>query len=360
MMQKKLLTNQQKVKEAVMHHNKRGYILFLLFSILSVCTMLITLYFSQSVSYQNLMQVLTTQDKAKQLALSSASIGQALLYIPKENKQSTAKAKDAHQSPKGSDHKLLEQVLPYMHETHSYSLSQNVEGMDATLKVHLISENGKLNINSIYDFSEKKFLHEGQEGDRKKFCQWLFEKISKITEKPSLFNAFEKELQNRTHDFNDVTDLLYIKEFLHTFQDHVFYNTNKADSNTIFLADIFTISEQETINPWFLSHSWRILLDLPDTVSLSDEDQKKVLESFKKQMNWDKEWDNSLKLLYLKDYKDLPPEIKSMLTTDFEANIFSLLLQAIIGETSSTIFTILKANTKNELATFDIVKVYQL
>ena len=49
-----------------------------------------------------------------------------------------------------------------------------------------------------------------------------------------------------------------------------------------------------------------------------------------------------------------------MLTTECEANIFSLLLNATIGETTSRIFTILKKRTISNTATFDIVKIYQI
>jgi len=321
---------------------------------------LISLYFSKSVTYQNLMHLFTTKEKTSKLALSSVALGQTILYVPfKEEKQKTAK--QSTEQEEGYNYKLLEKVFPYLYTTKTYKLFKEIEGIDATMHLNINSENGKLNLNSVYDFHEKKFINEGQQDDKKKLCQWLFTAISQKTKQPSLFDAFEKHLKERSHDFNDVTELLYINEFSEVFQHSLFFEINKKNDEKIYLTDIFTIcTEQDRINPWLFSHSWRVLLDIKEPTSLSQDEQKKVIDSVKKQVNWEKEWDNSLKVLYQKDYKDLPQEIKSLLTTDFEANIFSLLSQVIIGETTSTIFTILKANAKNKPATFDIVRVYQL
>lgn len=340
-------------------HNKKGYILFLVFSILAMCTLLITIFFARTITYHNVMHVLTTKQRAANLALGSTVLGQAMLYVPvdKKNLEPEKKEKAAEQN---SDQKLFQKILPYIYRTQSYKLTQEVEGMDATLIMKLSCEEGKLNINSLYDFSQKKFVNEGEKDDRKKFCQWLFGTIAKITEQSTLFDAFEKHLKNRTSELNDVTELLHIPEFEKVFGQTIFYNPSQKEVK-LYLTDIFTTSTQSYgINPWFLTQSWRIMLELEKDTTLSSDEMQQLMKNFKKKANWESDWDNSVKLLYQKEYKDLPQEIKSMLTTDFEANIFSLLSKTIIGETISTIFTILKANTKNKPAIFDIIKVYQL
>lgn len=341
-------------------HNQRGYILLLLFSILSLCMTLMSIFFTRTVTYQHLMHLLLQKDKATKLAIGSIEIGQALLSpaAEKEEKKQPVWAKGESNKPYYQT--FFKTIFPYLHTNTTYTFTHQVEGINGSVQLYLQSENGKLNLNSLYDFRTKKFAYEGQNGDRKKICEWLFEKISKINHQPSLFAPFEQYLKKRTTDFNDITELLMIKEFAQAFNDTVFFQHEKTPSDKVYLTDIFTIAtDQETINPWFFSYSWRIILGFP-TKTMSKEEQTKVAESFKSKVNWEVDWNSCLKTIYQKEYKDLPQEIKSLLTTECEANIFSLLLSATIGETTATIFTILKKQVTEKPIPFDIVKMYQI
>lgn len=343
-------------------HNKRGYILLLLFSILSLCMSLISLFFTRSTTYQHLMHLLLQKDRATKLALGSIEIGQALL-APAPEKEDPKKLpvwqKDSEKS-KNYYQTFFQTIFPYLNKNTTYSLTHQTDGLHGTVELYLQSESGKLNLNSLYDVKTKKFAYEGQAGDRKKLCEWLFDKISKITHTPSLFFAFEQYLKKRVTDFNDVTELLLIKEFAQTFDHAVFLQQEKTPADKVYLTDIFTIAtNQETVNPWFFSHSWCTILDIKKK-NLSKEDQTKLIETFKNKANWQTDWNNSLKTIYQKEYKDLPEEIKSLLTTECEANIFSLLLSATIGETTTTIFTIIKKQVTEKQIPFEVVKIYQI
>ena len=343
-----------------MQHNQRGYILLLVFSMLSLCMSLISLFFSRTVTYQHLMQVLTEKDTAINLAYSSTELGQAIFYVPEKDDKKQDSNNNNSSKNLSAYQKQLTKILPYINTNTTYKLSESAEGIQATIKLHLSSESGKINLNSLYDFRLKKFFNEGKEDDRKKFCEWLFEKISKITKKPSLFASFEQFLKKRTTEFNDVTELLSAPDFAEVFNDNIFLTNDTISSQKVYLTDIFTITtDSEMINPWFLSHSWLLLLDLKFK-NLSDQEQKKLVDSFKNKVNWEVDWNTSLRLIYQKEYEDLPKEIKSLLTTECEANIFSLLLSATITETTATIFTILKKQATDKSLPFDIVKMYQI
>ena len=357
-----------------MRYAKRGYILFLLFTILSVCTVLISLYFSQVMVYRQLMQVLITKEKTNRLALSSMSFVQALLTPEEEkNKAPTLPAPGAQDVKLSPDQKLLIQLFDCWNKEQSYQLTSKDDGFDAKIAQSVQSEQGKLNLNSLFDFEKKKFLFEGTAKDRKKLAVWIFEKIATITKKPNLFAPFEKHLNTRSFDFNDVTELLSIKEFADAFASNTFISFEESGTNNqagaqpksnqikIFLTDIFTVStEQDTINPWLFSPSWCTILDLKPKQTLSEEERKKIFTQISKTSSWETDWNKNLKDFYQKEYKDLAQEIKTILTTEFEANIFSLLLKANIGETNSTIFTIVKTRAKDNLMQFDILKTYQI
>ncbi|HSW75506.1 MAG TPA: hypothetical protein VLG50_00530 [Candidatus Saccharimonadales bacterium] len=345
-------------------HKKPGFILFLLFGILSVCSVLITLYFTQASNYRQLMTVLIEKQKTQHLAMSAVALAHSIItpQESKNNPQEKASAKTPDQKNEVPvEQTVLKQLAPFFNKQETYKLTQKSDGIDATLSISIQSEQGKLNINSLYDFDKKKFIDEGKPTDRKKLCIWMFEKIAALTKKPSLFPAFEKHLASRNFDFNDVTELLSIKEFETAFQSHIFVSFDATEKEQIFLTDLFTVcTEQETINPWLFSSSWCKILGLKPKQNMSDDEITKVFSKFKKTANWETDWNNSLKDLYQKEYKDLAQEIKTILTTQFEANIFSLLLKANINETSSTIFTIVKAKAKNNLISIEVMKAYQI
>lgn len=354
--------NHRNQHEDIMH-KKPGYILFLLFSILSVCSILISLYFSRVVIYRQLMQQLTRQQQTTTMNMSSIALAQTLI-IPKQEEEKEEQSPKQPQ-PKQSDQidaKLLTNLFAYFNKEKIHELTTATDGIQATLTLSIQSEQGKLNINSLYDLEKKKFVNEGQQqNDKKKLCVWLFNQIATITGKPNLLQPFEQYMKNRTYDLNDVTELLAIKEFSQQFCDNLFFNPTDTKTKKLFLTDIFTVcSEQETITPLLLSPSWCILLGLQPKQTMSPEELQKFFTSLKIENNWTTDWNGSLQGFYQKDYKDLAEEIKSILTTRYEANIFSLLLKTKIGETNSTIFTIVKTNTKQHLLGFDIIKTYQI
>jgi len=350
-------------------HNKQGYILFLLFGILSVCSILITLCFSRTIAYQQLMQLATQEQQCQQLALSSISLIDSLFTLEKEKTEEPAAKNSLEKQPAPNlEQKVLSNIFPYLHKEKKFKLNKKIDHLDATISLSIQSEYGKLNLNGLYDFEKKKFLNEGKQNDCKKLCVWLFERISQITGKPSLMNAFENLLKKRNSEFNDPLELLHDKNFKEQFSDSIFNNLDSLDKNLlenqkkkIFLTDIFTVyTEQETINPWLFTNSWLELLNIKIKENLTKEDIQKILKNFKMNANWQEDWNSCLKDFYQKEYKDLPQEIKSILTTTFEANIFSLLVKARIAETISSIFTIVKANTKQHLTGFDIIKTSQI
>lgn len=70
--------------------------------------------------------------------------------------------------------KFLEAFFPSLHQWQTFKLKEGVEGIDATIRICLSCEEGKINLNNIYDFKEKKF-NNGAE----KFLQDIFGRIEK-------------------------------------------------------------------------------------------------------------------------------------------------------------------------------------
>lgn len=361
-------------------HKKDGYILFLLFSILSVCAILMSIYFSRTMIYRQLMQQLTQQQHAQLLNFSSMALAKTLILPEQKQDDAAQQTPKAKANPADNNNvKNFIKIFPYFNKEKKHELKQTPDNFTATLSLSIQSEQGKLNLNSLYDFKNKKFINEGkkaspgnqpnngklpdtgQQPDTKVFCVWLFNQIAAITGKPNLFQSFEQHLKTRVNDFNDVTELLIIPEFAEQFKDCLFFDPTDKNNKKIFLTDIFTVTtEQESLHPLLFTHSWCVLLGLQPKQNMSNDEIQKIILALQEQSSWETMWPKSLELFYQKGYKDLAQEIKWILTTRYEANIFSLLLKTKIGETKSAIFTIVKTNTKQHLIDFDVVKTYQI
>lgn len=342
-------------------HKKPGYVLFLLFSILSVCMVLMSMFFSRTMMYRQLMNQLIRQEQATLLNLSSMSMAKAILFPDSDDAKKT-NSPETKSEEKAGPEKTFVAVYPYFNKEKTHELIENIDGVQATLTMSIQSEHGKINLNSFYDYKNKKFFGEGQKEDKKKLCIWLFDQIATVTGKTNLFAPFEQHLKQRTHCFNDVCELLTIAEFSEQFHDSLFVDFSATSKKKkLFLTDIFTIYTQKNeIHPLLLSASCCTLLGLQPKATLPEEELQKLMTALKNPESVETLWNKSLKSFYQKEYKDLPQEIKSILTTRYEANIFSLLLKTKMVDTVSSIFAVVNMNTKQHLIDFDIIKTYQI
>ena len=64
--------------------------------------------------------------------------------------------------------------------------------------------------------------------------------------------------------------------------------------------------------------------------------------------------------VYGVDFKNIPQEFKSLLTMNFELNIFSIVLTASAQKIASTVYAIIKQQTSGANVTYDVMKVYQV
>lgn len=376
-------------------NQQRGYILFITFSILALCAALISAFMVKGMMHKKLTLVLLEQNELQQFALSTPTLAQSFLAFSADQVTPLQDQKSSEQDLQLDDKKetedknaavdefpkkLLEKMLPVVNKMQKFNLKELHKDLPVTLNLTFFCESGKININGLYDFKNKKFHHEGLVGkDCKVFSTWLFDKIAAITGKPSLFGPFVEHLKQRKNPFNDVTELLGIKEFTDCFGQAVFYEHVNKDvilkmsKPQIFLTDIFTVSsEHDTIQPWLLSPSVCVLLDMMQTSmrqeeSESKEDKKVDITSFKVQTDWLKDWDTLLKQLYGVSFDKIPEQIRSMFATQFSVTVFSVLIevrkQIIASENNIMvrIFAILKQRKlPDNSITYDVIKIYQV
>ncbi len=346
----------------------KGYILILTLLITATATVVVTYIFNRGIIYVPFMQIMINREKAKMIAIGSIQIiASQLTYQEKEKTQSTIE-KQTKQIPNDNGKKLLTRILPTLNRWQTFQLKENIEGVDAQLRICLMCEEGKINLNRIYDFSQHKFHGQGKkQGDWKKFLQEVFQRIEKINKGKDLFPSLEKFLRKQQYPLNDVTELLTIKSFA-IFKNNLFYEPpSKFEKEKVqikhplYLTDIFTISSRKAmLEPWLFSDSIDRLFGLKQT-NFGDIQQRKQmvnqwLKNFKKTTKWGQDWNIQLKPVYEKELQSLPPGINSIFSTTFEPKIFSILSYATVGNITQRLFVIVERikSSQNGQTVYDV------
>jgi hypothetical protein len=353
-----------------MKTKESGYILVLTLLVISVLTILTTQVFYQSSANLTLMDTLIKREQAKILALSGIqlAIDRLSVHIEKDEKKvqeslSGDKKQSITSSVDNLYKELLNRVLPALNKWQTIELKETEDELDAKLNICICCENGKLNINKIYDFKKHQFINHGQlKNDYQKLMQELFKKMEVITEQKDVMQAFQKYLSDRTFPLNDTTEVLEIKDFGY-LGDNVFYLLDQKDKKEkIYLTDLFTIwTDDKMLEPWLLSNSVQVLLGLNsnlDDIQKRDQVVSDWVSRFKKNSDWSKDWDSILKPVYKRDFLALPKDIVGFFATEFTAKVFSVISYGTVAGVTQKVYGILQLITKEDSIEVSLKKLY--
>jgi len=349
---------------------KSGYILVLSLMIVGAIMVLVTQLFRQGQTHMAFVHTMVEREKAKMLALSGIEIARCQLTIPKPKKEEKTKiSTETKQKKVNPAHLFLQRVLPTINRWQTFTFKEKRDGMDGTIKMALSCEEGKLNINRLFDFEKKKFKGEGKlTGNMQDILKRLLEASKKFI-KADLFCPLQTFLAKRERPLDDTTQLLSVPHF-DQFKHTIFYQpitANKIQGN-IFLTDIFTIwSDSAKLEPWLLSHSLCAILNLKVAAGDDIVNRKQQVElltrNFKPKATWSNDWDVAFKELYGKTFSMLPQGFSSLLNSEFEPNTFGVLVQGTAGKVTQKVYAILKRNIDDSSSYYEepeIIKLYWL
>ena len=356
-----------------MKHQQNGYILFTAFALLSLCSIMLMFFLSRGTMFRALSHHIIEKNKTNQ-TISAMTIAQSYLMImPKSTDEKDPQKADAQE-----ESQLLasfKKVYPYLQQPKTFKLKKEIDGCDATIQLLFANEAGKINLNSLYDFKEQKFYHEGKTDDRKKLAVWIFETIASMTKTQSLFEEFEKHCKERKAPFNDVLELLTMEGFKKVFAYKVFkpmpekqtkqidVQVTQQDIKELYLTDIFTVTSMtQGLDAWMLSSSVQTLCGITKKEEPLDEEKlKKLYAQFKDSVEWANSWDTILQPVYGISYSQIPAEIKGILTLTFWPHIFSIVACTTVDAKKSMLQVVVKQkNSKNNALMYDVIKIYQL
>lgn len=243
----------------------------------------------------------TRKEQAKLLALSGIGIALCQMY--------KAEHLDSGKNPTETEklQKLYAYILPKHHLWQEYRLESKTDGINGNIYFSISSEDGKIDINQVYD-PEKKALSENLKPILDKFSISKNEKEQKLSQ--YLLEFFKKRKNKKIEDPTQ----LELGEWFKTFYCPPPLPNEKKDGfvdKKTAISDLFTVFGSKTgLNPMLLSTSIRKVLGFSKP-EYKDETNKKDI--FKKvcskiSENYGSNWQSNFKEIepiYLSKENDL-------------------------------------------------------
>jgi hypothetical protein len=358
--------------------NKSGFIMMLSLMLIFLCMFLVLYIANKESIFVPYARIAVERKRAYILAQNGIQLALSQLVSPK------APTKDKGSSSKGSTEPtesgmgrgksaednmkdMLTVVLPTLNRWQEVTLTPNADGDEGVIKFCIMCEQGKFNLNALYDFKNKKFVQPSRDVDMKKACKDIFAPIKSKGSK-ELSDAFEAELKKRDIRFNDATELL--TRSFDVFKDAVFYEPPSEQGpkeRPIYVMDLFTVWTKGTlINPWLMSDSVAGVFGFKRADAADIAERKKGvaqwLKQFKLKTQWQSDWDKLMKPMYGKEYNTIPKSLQPFLNSTFEATVFSVLSYATVGRVTQRLFAVveIKPSVGDKPAEITIKKVYTL
>lgn len=318
----------------------------------------------KNIVFSSFTKTMIDREKARQLAYSGIHLAMSQLAMASEQEKKEEQSKEQGKPVATcSDGKqFIKTMYTILNTWQDFSLKRSIDGIDGKISIAIGCEDGKINLNSVYDFKEHKFVGEGKaEGDMKKIMQLIFAQLKEQTN-VDMFDEFEKFMKEREYPLNDVTELLLIKNF-DWFKDKLFYEPSREKKTApLYLTDLFTIwTNQPGFDLWLLSPSLQQLFGFkkPDTINTEE-----LLKLFKDSISLPQDGINIVKALYNADYNKIAKTISPLIRTTFEPKVFSVVSYGTIGAVTVRLLALVERVKKESKEatgyTLSIRKIYSI
>lgn len=359
----------------MMQKNKPGYILLLSLLMLSILVIVSSRLFFKAAAYNAFSSTIIESQKAKQLALSGLQLAISRISVPPVEEADVKKNKDKEDAlEQALEEKFLLKVFPIINLWQEYKLTEERDSLDATIKYVIACESGKMNLNKVYLVNQ--YLVKKKSGTAE-LSEKLLEELATFTSglkdylQGDYLSVLQEDFNERKYPYNDVSELLEIKQFDTYFKKRLFLSEQLEDAEgikQIFLTDLFTVfTNSFMLQPFLLSHSVIQMLGLKPS-----KDPKERLDALeaalktepppegtKKEDQLRLEWNNLYRPVFGVEFEELPNNASKFLDPGLMPVAFSVTSYATVGKVTKKLYAILQIRIigDNEL-TFDIVKLY--
>jgi len=295
--------------------------------------------------------------KARVLAIGGINLARVQLSMNEYEKKDEDKStqKNAKPDPNKKGKEFLKNILPNLNRWQEFKLDEKIDGFDGKVKFCISCENGKININEVFDFKKQSFKPE-----MKPFFDGLSfgEKEAKGSAFARNLEKFFKERKKKLDDLSQLLDIEGISSLQFLYNPPMYDPPKGAEEakRKNALMDIFTIYTKENkIEPWLFSDSLCGLLGFRrpqwnDSVKMKDIFEKSI-EKFKLDLgkNWKDNWD-VLRPIYEKRFDSLRV-IEKILSPQFAPSVYTVISCGIVGRVEQKILAVLSVekNAKNKV-----------
>ncbi len=361
-----------------------GYVLALAMGFIAIVSVLVTGLVHRVMVFHRVQYALIEREQARLLALSGVNIALAQLTDvkkadekKKEGQQAPAAQAPAPKTPaaggaqqpqpqaakqpqQASMQSQLKKLTALLNRWQTFSLKEAGEGIDGTCEIYLTSERGKIDLNSIYDFAQRKFVkRDGFDGE--KICQLVSEKLSSVLKSGNFAEFLSAFLKERGYPLDDLSQLIADKRF-EKMRDRLFMTPDGG----VALFDVFTLETQQAqIQPWFITAGLGTVLGFQVGKGVDKKIWQKSLEKVPASVStlkWQQQWDTLLAPVYGKEYGKLTGEVKSMFAEKFESAPFSVVSYGKFGVFTTKVYAIIeeKVTEQGKTTGYGIRKLYWL
>ncbi len=287
-----------------MKTRQSGFVLVLALFVIALGSILVTSLLQRAIAYDRLHKVLFMTQQARILALNGIEIARAQLSNPL--------TLEKEKNP------VDQNIVPFLYVDYiqTFSYTQEKDGFDGEVSFCISSEEGKINLNRLYNFEERKYKVE-KEFDGQKIAALLQEPMQKYFSIEQFEKALDQLLQKRP--LEDISQLLTLSIKGKLFKD-LLTDTKQPD-----LTDLFTLaSGSAQLQPLYFSDSLAEVLQLEKQPLAKDKRLEiiKKLYSLKGSIDWEKQWKELLAPLFKKEYTGIPDVIKKSIASKIETTAF--------------------------------------
>lgn len=341
-----------------------GYIMLVTLMVIALCLIMATGTFYRMVVYTPFVSGVLARERAKMIALSGLQIALNQIYDAgkKPEKQTNKTADTKAPAPKSLSDQMLffKTIFSLLNRWQQVTLTEKTENIEGSIEYMISCEEGKINVNTVYDFKKKEFIDiEGSKGQMQRSIQELCAAIEQKTGTKDLFDNVRVFLNAQKHPITDVTQLCTIGSIALVFKDRIFSvpvskQKEQTPQSLLFLTDLFTVEGKSGIDPWFLSESMRVVLNFASARARNDKELASVLEDvvpkIQAQAQWNTDWKTVLAPLYQKEWEQVNAFMKPLFKTVFGSLYFSVVCYGTASSVTQGLYAIveLKKQTNNE------------
>lgn len=362
---------------------QNSYIFIFVLLVISFLTFTVTIFISKTNVYRLFSKTMLEEERAKLLALSGINLARVQLgmsYLPEEKNEE----KSVESAEQKKYKKLLNKILPVINRWQIFKLDENIDGIEGEIRICLVCEDGKINLNKSFDFKANKFKPDVEQVITSMKVSSGTTKIEGDKILKELTDFFKK----KNGPIDDLSELLNIKSLegvnfsYEPSEENISKDLkNSSDENrSICLQDFFTVwSNSEKVEPWLFSSSLCVLFDarLPkfnDAKNMKEKFQK-VVDKFKIDLgsNWGINWE-----IFLPIYEKRSASfevLKKLLSQQFAPSVYTVISCGKVGNVKRKLLAVLvkqdvddgnkdssnqKKRKLNPAEYFKVVKVFWL